>query len=233
MKENQKAQTNLFEILKSYFLYLENLGISEIPFSKELGVLFKQGEKITGDTLEALFEKISKCEDCRLYRIRKRPVLDTSYENKKLMLIGDFPDRDDDYYGRPFSSSIKEILQKMLLSIGLRKEDFYISLAVKCKPPAGRIPEEEEIEACKKYLLKEIKLLKPKLILALGFIPPKVFMEKPDTFSAIRGKPFTYKESLIIFTYHPSYMLKNPSVKRLIWEDLKTFKRLYEEIFSH
>ena len=233
MRENPEEQINLFEILKGYFRYLENLGISEIPFSQELSFLFKEREKISGDTLEALFEKISKCEDCRLSRIRKQPVLDNSYENKKLMLIGDFPDRDDDYFGRPFSGSIKEVLQKMLFAIGLKKEDFYISLAVKCKPPAGRIPEEEEIEACKKYLLKEIKLLKPKLILALGFIPPRVFMEKPDTFSSIRGKPFTYKESIIIFTYHPSYMLKNPSVKRLIWEDLKTFKRLYEEVIGH
>ncbi len=228
-----EREKNLFELLKNYFFYFETLGISEIPLYKEFHFLLNQKSRVSGDSLEALFEKISKCEDCQLFRIRKQPVLDNPQEVKNLMLISDFPDRDDDFYGKPFSGQIKELLQKMLLSIGLRKEDFYITFAVKCKPPAGRIPENEEIEACKKYLLKEIKLLKPKLILALGFIPPKIFLEKLTTFSTIRGKPFTYKESHIIFTYHPSYMLKNPSVKRLIWEDLKTFKRLYEEIFNN
>ncbi|PMP62677.1 MAG: hypothetical protein C0197_04030 [Caldimicrobium thiodismutans] len=230
--EEEKRGLNLFEVLRDYFLYYAALGFSEIPFSKEFSFLLDQKEKFSKDTMEALFEKISKCEDCKLSRVRKHPVLDKNYENKRLMLIGDFPDRDDDYFGWPFSGPIKDVLQRMLFSIGLRKEDFYITLAVKCKPPAGRLPEEDEIEACKKYLLKEIRLLKPKLILALGFIPPKIFMKKAETFSSVRGNPFSYKDSLIIFTYHPSYMLKNPAVKRLIWEDLKTFKRLYEENFN-
>jgi len=224
-----QKNVGVLEIIKGYFRYLEELGFYEVPLSPELSSWLGKKETITGASFEALFEKISNCTDCPLHRIRKQPVFESPMENQKLMLIAEYPDRDDDYYGKPFSGQVKETLKKMLLSIGLRKEDFYITYVVKCKPSAGRLPEEEEISACKKYLLKEIKLFKPKLILALGFIPPKAFFDKPETFSTLRGKPITYKESLILFTYHPAYMLKNPAVKRLIWEDLKTFKRLYEE----
>ncbi|MFN4196602.1 MAG: uracil-DNA glycosylase [Caldimicrobium sp.] len=210
--------------------YLEELGFSYIPFSQELKDLYIKEKFFQEDSLSSLFEKIKHCKDCNLHRIRKQPVLEENFENKKLMLIADYPDSEDDYYGRPFAGSLGEILQKMLFSIGLRREVFYITLAVKCKPSAGRVPEDEEIQACQKYLFKEIKLLKPKLILALGFVPPKIFLNEPTHLSSIRGIPYTYKGSTIIFTYHPSYILKNPHVKRLIWEDLKCFKTLYEKI---
>ncbi|MFN4131864.1 MAG: uracil-DNA glycosylase [Caldimicrobium sp.] len=226
-----KIKANLLEALKSNFRYLEELGFNYFPYFKEFEFFIKKKPLLTHEDISSLFEKIKQCQDCSLYRIRKQPVLDENFADKKLMLIGDYPDKDDNYFGKPFSGSIGEILQKMLLSIGLRKEDFYITLTVKCKPTAGKIPEEEEIQACKKYLLKEIKLLKPKLILALGFLPPKVILEVPTTFSNLRGKPFPFRESMIIFTYHPSYMLKNPTVKRLIWEDLKAFRALYEKVF--
>jgi DNA polymerase len=218
-------------VIKEYLKYLQALGYSEIPALPEFSSLLGRPKAVPGDSWTDLMEKIVSCQDCSLFRIRKQPVLDRSGEGKKLMLLGDYPDREDDYYGRPFSGAIKDTLQKMLLSIGLRKEDFYVTLAVKCKPPAGKAPDEESLLACKKYLLKEIKLLKPRLILAFGFLPPKVFLDSPISLTSLRGRPFQYKETMIIFTYHPAYMFKNPSVKRLIWEDLKTFKKLYEDLF--
>jgi len=226
--EKEKNE-GVLEIIKRYFWYLEELGFYEVPLSPEISSWLGKKEGLSGESFEALFERIQSCTDCPLHRIRKQPVFEFPEGNPKLMLIAEYPDRDDDYYGKPFSGPIKETLQKMLFSIGLRKEDFYTTYVVKCKPSAGRLPEDEEISACKKYLFKEIKLLKPKLILALGSIPLKAFFEKPESISALRGKPITYKDSLILFTYHPAYMLKNPAVKRLIWEDLKTFKKLYEE----
>lgn len=221
---------NLFEAIKVNLRYLEELGFSYLPYFKEFEIFSKGKPLLSQEDFPSLFEKIKHCQDCSLYRIRKQPVLDENFAEKKLMLIGDYPDKDDNYFGRPFAGSLGEILQKMLLSIGLRKEDFYITLVVKCKPTAGKTPEEEEIYACRKYLLKEIQLLKPKLILAMGFFTPKALLDIPTHFTNLRGKPFPFKESMIIFTYHPSYMLKNPSVKRLIWEDLKTFRALYEKI---
>ncbi len=217
------------EELRAYFQYLEELGFTHIPYFKELENIFKKHPLLREDNLSSLFERIRACRDCSLHRIRKLPALDENFSDKRLMLIGDFPDKEDNYLGRPFAGPIGETLQKMLLSIGLRKEDFYLTLVVKCKPSAGRIPEEEEIQACRKYLLKEIRLLKPKLILALGFLPPKALLERTEPLNNLRGAPFSFRESMIIFTYHPAFMLKNPSVKRLIWEDLKLFKELYEK----
>ncbi|BAU23989.1 hypothetical protein THC_1625 [Caldimicrobium thiodismutans] len=226
-----KESLRPFEIIKDYFKYLASLGYSEIPALPEFLTLLGKKKALPEDNWSELIERIYQCQDCSLFRIRKNPVIERNWEGKKLMLIGDFPDREDDYYGKPFSGAIQETLQKMLLSIGLRKEDFYVTLAVKCKPIAGRSPDEESLLACKKYLLKEIKLLKPKLVLALGFLPPKVFLEGHESLSSLRGRPFHYQETMILFTYHPAYMLKNPSVKRLIWEDLKTFKKLYDDLF--
>ncbi|MFN3567402.1 MAG: uracil-DNA glycosylase [Caldimicrobium sp.] len=218
------------EAVKHNLKYLEELGFSYIPFFQEFKNQYVKGKIFQEDSLSSLFEIIKHCKDCNLHRIRRQPVLEENFENKKLMLIADYPDSEDDYYGKPFAGSLGELLQKMLFSIGLRREDFYITLAVKCKPSAGKVPEDEEIQACQKYLFKEIKLLKPKLILALGFIPPKIFLNEPTHLSSLRGNPYPYKGSTIIFTYHPSYILKNPHVKRLIWEDLKCFRSFYEKM---
>lgn len=218
------------EAVRQNLKYLEELGFSYVPFFQELKDLNAEEKIFQENSLNSLFEKIKKCKECNLHRIRKQPVLEENFGEKKLMLIADYPDNEDDYYGRPFAGSLGEILKKMLFSIGLRREDFYITLAVKCKPSAGKVPEDEEIQACQKYLLKEIKFLKPNLILALGFIPPKIFLKELTHLSSLRGTPYPYKGSTIIFTYHPSYMLKNPHVKRLIWEDLKTFRTLYEKM---
>lgn len=220
------------EILK-HLKYLQELGYSEIPRSY-IRFNFSTKKNIDGGDLglEDLHKKIRTCVNCDLHRVRKQAVLDRNFHQKSLMLIGEYPDKDDDFSGEPFSGPIKETLHKMLLSIGLKKEDFYCSLVVKCKPPAGRLPEDGEVEACKTYLFQEIKILKPKLILALGNLPVKIFYNEPRSLSSVRGTTFKYRNSMIIFTYHPNYMLKNPAVKRLIWEDLKTFKSVYEEIFS-
>ncbi|MDM7203009.1 MAG: uracil-DNA glycosylase [Thermodesulfobacteriaceae bacterium] len=219
-----------FEELKGILQYLEALGISYLPHTPELEFLFQKKSPLTEGTILALQERIKACRECSLHRIRKGPILGEYRDALKLMLVGDYPCEEDEYHGYPFSGTVGEILQKMLFSIGLRKEDFYCTLVVKCKPAVGKVPEEEDISACKRYLLKEIKLLKPKLILAMGFLSPKAFIDKPVPFNNLRGNPFPYRESMIIFTYHPSYLLKNPSVKRLLWEDLKLFRGLYEKV---
>lgn len=216
--------------IKKYFQYLQDLGYTHVPNCKEFSL--KMANTITSKEADLLsfFESLSLCQDCGLYRTRKQTVLDRNFNHQDIMLVGEYPTKEDDFNGYPLSGSIRELLQKMLLSIGLRVEDFYTSLVVKCKPPSGRLPEEEEINLCKRHLLREITLLKPKLILAFGNLPPKVLLGESESLSSVRGKPFKFRESMIIFTYDPKFMLKNPAVKRPIWEDLKTFKKLYESL---
>jgi len=223
---------NLLEEIKKYFLYLSELGFYHIPFDKSFKKLLQNNNYLPENNLERIKNAIINCERCPLHRIRKQSIWGEGEPTSELMLISEYPDKDEDFYGKPFVGTTGELFEKMLKSIKLSRKDFFITHAVKCKTPGGRPPETEEISACKIYLLKQIKFIKPKLILALGFTPPKIFFTTNPTFSSIRGQPIKMKEFIILFTYHPNYMLKNPAVKRLVWEDLQKFRKLYEELFK-
>ncbi len=226
------SQINIIEELKNYFFYLQELGINYIPATEELKRFLKL-EISKEEGIESLKEKVLKCEKCPLSRIRKQPVWGEGSLTSGLLLITEYPDKDEDFYGRPFTGSVEDFLKRMLFAIKLRKEDFFITPSVKCKTPGGRPPEDEEISACRPYLFKQIKYLKPKLILAMGFTPVKSLLETKEPFSNIRGKVFKVKDIPVVFTYHPNYILKNPAVKRMVWEDLQVFRKLYEEIFKN
>ncbi len=222
---------NLLIQLKTHLHYLEEIGIGYIPFEKKS----KEQKKSLQTALswEDIKESLKNCEDCGLCRIRKQAIFGEGRTDTGLMLITEFPSSEEDYYGRPVAGKREELLRRMLFSINLKVEDFFITPVVKCKTPAGRLPEPEEIEACKKHLFNQIRFLKPKLVLALGFTPTKVFFKKPVPLSEIRGKPYKIKNTYLFFTYHPDYILKNPGVRRLVWKDLQEFKKLFEKIFSN
>jgi DNA polymerase len=223
---------HLIEEIKKYFVYLNELGFNYIPYHRDFKKLLQNNNHLSVNNLEKVKNAILSCEKCPLHRIRKQPVWGEGSLESQLILISEFPDKDEDFYGKPFVGAVGELLEKMLKSIKLSRKDFFITHAVKCKTPGGRPPETEEISACKTYLMKQIKFIKPKLILALGFTPPKIFFDNNPTLSSIRGQPIKLKDFFILFTYHPNYMLKNPAVKRLVWEDLQKFRKLYEEIFK-
>ncbi|NPA39088.1 MAG: uracil-DNA glycosylase [Thermodesulfobacteria bacterium] len=218
---------NPLEELKNYIEYLEAIGIAYIPASKELLKFVKSETSFEEDSIEKLKNKLKECKACALHRIRKQAIWGEGETSADLMLISEYPDREEDFHNKPFVGEIEKLLIRMLAAIGLKKQDFFITHAVKCKTPGNRPPEPEEVLACKPILLKQIKLIKPKLILAMGFTPPKIFFEKKLSFSSIRGKVFKVKEIPILFTYHPAYVIKNPATKRLVWEDLQKFKHLY------
>ena len=224
---------NPVEETKKYFSYLNELGLNYVPVDKTLRKLLQNNIYLAENNLEKIKNALANCERCTLYRVRKQSIWGEGNIDSKLMLISEYPDREEDFYGKPFVGITGELLDKMLKSIKLTRKDFFITHAVKCKTPGGRPPELEEISACKTYLLKQIKFIKPKLILALGFTPPKIFFTNNPTFSSIRGKLIKLKNFTILFTYHPNYMLKNPAVKRLVWEDLQKFRKLYEQIFEN
>jgi len=224
----------LFKALKSQIEYLQAWGIKYVYTTESIKkFLQSKGEDLGESDWDALQNAVLSCKKCSLHRVRKRPVWGEGSSENRLMLVSEYPSPDEDFYGKPFVGSVGNLLNRMLLAIGLRKEDFFITPAVKCKTPGGRPPDEEEVSACKPYLIKQIKLLKPKLILAMGFTPPKMFFEKGTTFSAIRGKVFYFKDEVpVFFTYHPAYVLKNPAIKRVVWEDLQEFKKLVEKVLN-
>lgn len=218
------------EIIKN-LKYLEQIGIDQFLASEVLKSFLKSEVQYLSNDVETLRKEVLECFKCSLHRVRKEVIWGEGPIDSKLMVISEYPDREEDFYGKPFVGEIGNLFDRMLLAINLSREMFFITHAIKCKTPGGRPPEVEEIEACKPFLLKQLKILKPKLVLALGFTPPKMLLGNVS-FPQIRGKTFKIKESMVFFTYHPSYILKNPGIKREVWEDLQNFKALYEKVFS-
>ena len=219
----------LLSQFKAHLQYLEYIGINYIPAERKKSGLKEGFKAIT--SWEEIKKEIENCQKCGHCRIRKQVIFGEGRKDTGLMLITEFPSSEEDYYGKPVAGKREDLLRRMLFSINLKLEDFFVTPVVKCKTPAGRLPEPEEIEACKKHLFNQIRLLKPKLVLALGFTPPKVFFKKPVPLSEIRGKPYKVKNAYLFFTYHPDYILKNPGVRRLVWKDLQEFRNLFEKIF--
>jgi len=218
--------------LKAYLEYLSHLGLFEVPLDDCLKRFLSDKEPL-GEDLDSIRRRLEDCKKCSLHRVRKHPVWGDGEFKKGLMLITEYPDREEDFYSRPFVGEVGRLLERMLLAIGLKREDFFITHAVKCKTPGGRPPDQEEISSCSYYLFKQIKLLKPKLVLAMGFTPPKVLLNEIRSFSNLRGKVFELRGGVkVLFTYHPAYVLKNPGIKRLVWEDLQKFRKLYEEVVT-
>ncbi len=118
--------------------------------------------------LEVLKEELYKCRDCQLYKTRKQPVIGDGNPTTRIMLVGEAPGRYEDEQGKPFVGKAGKLLDEMLLEIGLSRQDLYITNVVKCRPPGNRVPTEDEIKACGRFLLREIEILKPKVIVALG-----------------------------------------------------------------
>lgn len=218
------------EIIKN-LRYLEQIDINQLPLSNSFKTFLKSEVQYFGNDLESLKSEVLRCCKCPLHRVRKEVIWGEGPTDSALMIISEYPDRDEDFYGKPFVGETGNLLDRMLMAINLSRKRFFITHAVKCKTPGGRPPETEEIEACKSFLIKQIKIMKPKLILALGFTPPKPLLGV-HSFPQVRGKTFKIKESVLFFTYHPSYILKNPGIKREVWEDLQSFKALYEKMFS-
>jgi len=197
--------------------------ISQIPAEQN------SAEKVPsqGATLESIAAKIALCKNCVLCKARTNTVPGEGVENPYVMVIGEGPGEDEDKTGRPFVGKAGQLLDKMLAAISLgRTTNCYIANIVKCRPPMNRTPMPDEANACSGYLQAQIHILKPKYILA---------MDTQQGINSLRGKWLEYSlgetKIPLLATYHPSALLRNESLKRPAWEDLKIFKaRILKEI---
>lgn len=197
------------------------------------GLLFQKTEN-----LNSLYEKIRSCSACGLCSTRKNAVpgegpleLSGLSGSIKVMVIGEAPGADEDSSGRPFVGAAGKLLDKMLEAIKLsRRTNCYIANVIKCRPPGNRDPQPHETAACRHFLEAQIDFLKPKLILILGRVAAKLILESEQGIGQLRGKFFEYKGIPLMPTYHPSALLRNESLKRPAWEDLKLFKNKLIEL---
>ncbi len=184
-------------------------------------------DPLVPETLEELEKKIKACRKCPLHRTRTQAVPGEGPCPCQIMIVGEAPGREEDLEGRPFVGQAGRLLEKMLASIGLSREKVYITNVVKCRPPGNRTPDEEEMKACRPYLARQIRLVKPRFILALGAVASHSLLLSREPLSKLRGRIHQLEDIQVVSSYHPAYLLRNPRAKRAAWEDLQLFKSLW------
>lgn len=164
---------------------------------------------------------VRDCRRCGLCEQRKQAVLGVGDPQADWLFVGEGPGAEEDERGEPFVGAAGRLLDSMLAAIGLQRgEQVYIANAVKCRPPGNRTPDASEIEACKPYLLRQIELLQPRLIVAMGRPAAQTLLEQEVKIGSARGQVFERQGRPVIVTYHPAYLLRNPLDKARAWEDL-------------
>lgn len=172
---------------------------------------------------------IMHCQKCALGSTRTNFVFGNGNPNADLMFVGEAPGEKEDLEGVPFIGRAGKLLDDILKAIDLKREDVFIANVLKCRPPNNRDPNKEEIELCEPYLLKQIELIKPKLLVALGRISATTLLRSKESLTAMRGKVFDYHGTDMVVTYHPAALLRNPNWKRPAWEDFQTIRDMYLE----
>ncbi|HLP17708.1 MAG TPA: uracil-DNA glycosylase [Bacteroidota bacterium] len=186
----------------------------------------------TASTLAALNEYIRQCADCPLASTRTNFVFGVGPSNARVMVIGEAPGADEDAQGEPFVGKAGQLLNKILESIQFKREDVFIANILKCRPPGNRRPLPSEVEHCEPYLWKQIELVKPKLILCLGLTAAQTLLKTTSSLGVLRESLQEYRGIPLVVTYHPAALLRNPNWKRPTWEDVKKFRKLYDELPS-
>lgn len=180
--------------------------------------------------LVELNSMISSCQLCSLGKTRNKFVFGVGNPNADAMLIGEAPGADEDQQGEPFVGRAGKLLNDILKAINFTREEVYIANILKCRPPGNRDPLPIEMETCMPYLLKQIELIKPKVILCLGRIAANGLLNKKLTLSALRETTYDFYGIKVVVTYHPAALLRNPNWKRGCWEDVKKFRKIYDEL---
>ena len=184
-----------------------------------------QTENINVETLDwqALQSVVSECQSCELSENRTKTLLGAGKQTASLMIIGDAPSEEDEQQGEPFAGKAGKLLTAMLKAMGYQRNDVYISNLVKCRTAENQDPSVEEVAACESYLKRQVKLLQPDLILALGGITAQRLLKSKSTLSRLRGQ-LHYIDDInvpIIVSFDPAYLLRSPNEKRKAWDDLQ------------
>ena len=180
-------------------------------------------------TLEEVREVLGDCRRCRLHQGRSRIVFGQGDPQARLVLVGEGPGEEEDRQGLAFVGPAGQLLTRILTAIGLRRGQVYITNIVKCRPPGNRDPQEDEVAACLPFLRRQLAIIRPDLICTLGAPASRTLLETRAPISRLRGRFHRMGEMRVLPTYHPAYLLRNPSEKRAVWEDMQLLQRAYRE----
>jgi len=180
------------------------------------------------DSLDEIAAKVKKCTRCPLYETATHAVPGEGDPGAKLVCVGEAPGAKEDETGRPFVGQAGQLLTKILGAIDLTREQVFICNVLKHRPPGNRNPRPEEVEACSPYLIRQLELIKPKVIVAFGTFAAQTLLQTKTPLGQLRGLVHRYHGIPLIVTYHPAALLRNPAWKRPTWEDVKLARRILD-----
>ena len=178
--------------------------------------------KSASDALAAARTELGDCIRCKLHTLgRKQIVFGVGNPNADLMFVGEAPGADEDIQGEPFVGRAGQLLTKIIEAIDLRRDQVYICNILKCRPPANRNPEPDEIASCQPFLFRQIASVRPAVICALGTFGAQTLLSTREPISRLRGEFIDFRGAKLMATFHPAYLLRNPAEKRKVWEDMQ------------
>lgn len=188
-------------------------------------------DHVAAPSLELLQKCVADCTLCPLHKTRTQTVFGVGNTQAKILIIGEAPGFNEDQQGEPFVGRAGQLLNAMLQSIGLEREEVYIANILKCRPPNNRDPLPEEVAQCTPYLQQQIALIQPKILCAVGRIAAQYLLNTTLSLSKLRGKAHVYGDGKLplLITYHPAYLLRNPSAKGDAYQDLLQLKTLIQD----
>ena len=179
------------------------------------------------DNLDTFYNEIKNCTKCSLSDSRTKLVFGVGNPNADIVIVGEAPGKNEDLKGEPFVGRGGQLLDKILEAINLNRKKVFILNVLKCRPPENRDPKPDEISECEPYLKKQLQLINPKLIVALGRIAGMTLLKTKDSLTNMRNKIHKYENIDLIVTYHPAALLRNPNFKKPTWEDFKLIRNKY------
>jgi len=187
---------------------------------------------IAGDSMQRVADEVNTCTRCRLCETRNKAVPGVGPDNAGLVLIGEGPGSEEDLRGEPFVGAAGQLLNKILAAVDFARETVFITNIVKCRPPGNRDPQPDEVAACEPYLKRQLALLQPRVICALGRHAGSWLIGKTETMGALREGERYYEGVRVFPTYHPAALLRNPNWKRPVWEDIQKVRAEYDRLDS-
>ena len=199
-----------------------------IVFDPPAGDLFSEDPVPRAGSLSVIADLVAACTRCRLCEGRTKTVPGEGAAEARLVVVGEGPGRTEDATGRPFVGQAGELLTKILAAIGLEREQVFICNVVKCRPPENRVPQYDEVSACVPYLYRQIELIRPRVILAMGGTAAQTLLNTKQALGALRNKTHRFRGTPLIVTYHPAALLRNPNWKRPTWDDVRIARRFFD-----
>jgi len=209
--------------------------VTAVPSAVDCGS-GESGDEIPVAALDwdVLQERVQVCTRCPLHESRTRTVFGTGNRQADWLIIGEAPGRDEDREGEPFVGRAGKLLTEMLFAIGYRRKDVYIANILKCRPPNNRDPSPEEVACCHDYLERQVELIQPVVILAVGRIAAHNLLHSDLQVGRLRGRVHRYgaQQTPLVVTYHPAYLLRSPLEKRKVWDDLQLAQSVYRKCIA-